>query len=462
MQNNLSSSRVEEIVVAGLAGMPLAGKRVLLIVPDATRSCPLGAVARLLHKHLRPTVAAMDMLIALGTHPPMNEAQIDALLDVPAGGRGRVFGDMKVFNHEWNNPESLAKIGSLSAGKIQEITGGLFAMDVDVRINRLIFDYDALVVVGPVFPHEVVGFSGGSKYFFPGISGPELLNFFHWLGAVITNPRIIGHKHTPVRRVLEQAAAMIPRETFAFCMVIGRDEGQRDEGVSPSCPAGILPSAGCEGDRSYPSDQVNEAHNAGGTPASLVPPLAGLFAGAVADAWSAAADLSDRLHIEYLDRPFASVLSQAPPMYDELWVGGKCMYKLEPVVADGGELIIYGPHIREISVSHGRLIEQIGYHTRDYFVTQWDRFKEFPWGVLAHSTHVRGIGTCEGGVEKPRIMVTLATGIDEATCRRVNLGYRDPASIDVRDWQNREDRLHVPKAGEMLYRLKNPPAWQRA
>jgi len=421
---------VEEIIVAGLAGMSLAGKRVLLIVPDATRSCPLGAVARLLVKHLRPQAAAMDMLIALGTHPPMSQEQIDVLLSVPPGGRASVFGDMKVFNHEWDNPASLAKIGSLSAEQIRGATGGLFAMDVDVRINRLIFDYDALVVVGPVFPHEVVGFSGGSKYFFPGISGPELLNFFHWLGAVITNPRIIGNKHTPVRRVLELAAAMIPRPSYAFCMVVG---------CSTGVPCG-----------------------AGGTPAPLTPPLAGLFAGPVFDAWSAAADLSDRLHIEYVDRPFRSVLSQAPAMYDELWVGGKCMYKLEPVVADGGELIIYAPHIREISATHGRLIEQIGYHTRDYFLTQWAKFKDVPWGVLAHSTHVRGVGTCEDGLEKPRITVTLATGIDEATCRRINLNYRNPATIDVRDWQNHPDRLYVPKAGEMLYRIKNPPAWQQA
>ena len=453
--NNLSLSQIEETIVAGLSGMRLAGKRVLLIVPDLTRSCPLGAVARLLHKHLRPTAAAMDMLIALGTHPPMSEAQIDTLLAVEPGGRSAVFGDMKVFNHEWDTPAALAKIGSLSAGQIYEATGGLFAMDVDVRINRLMFDYDALVVVGPVFPHEVVGFSGGSKYFFPGISGPELLNFFHWLGAVITNPRIIGQKHTPVRSVLELAAAMIPRATYAFCMVVG------GAGVSPSRLAGILPASGEDGLTSS-IVQAHGTHNAGETPAPLAPPLAGLFAGAVAEAWSAAADLSDRLHIAYLDRPFVSVLSQAPPMYDELWVGGKCMYKLEPVVADGGELIIYGPHIREISATHGRLIERIGYHTRDYFLSQWERFKDLPWGVLAHSTHVRGVGTCEGGLEKPRITVTLATGIDAATCRRINLGYRDPASIDVRDWQNRDDRLYVPKAGEMLYRLKNPPAWQHA
>jgi hypothetical protein len=145
------------------------------------------------------------------------------------------------------------------------------------------------------------------------------------------------------------------------------------------------------------------------------------------------------------------------------------MYKLEPVVADGGELIIYAPHLKEISATHGRLIEEIGYHTRDYFLAQWDKFKHYPWGVLAHSTHVRGIGTYDGGdptsgrgpVERPRIRVTLASQISEATCRKINLGYRDPSTIDPRDWQGRPDRLYVPKAGEMLYKLKNPPAWQR-
>ena len=122
------------------------------------------------------------------------------------------------------------------------------------------------------------------------------------------------------------------------------------------------------------------------------------------------------------------------------------------------------PCVAEISYTHGKVIDQIGYHTRDYFLAQWDRFKHFPWGVLAHSTHVRGIGSFAGGVEKPRIQVTLATGIPQQRCRKVNLGYRDPDSIDVSYWEGceSEGRLYVPKAGEMLYKLRNPPAWQRS
>jgi nickel-dependent lactate racemase len=189
--------------------------------------------------------------------------------------------------------------------------------------------------------------------------------------------------------------------------------------------------------------------------------LKGLFAGSPEAAWDQASELSREIHITYKDHPFNLVVSNMPPMYDDLWVGGKGMYKLEPVVADGGELIIYAPHIHEISVTHGRVIEEIGYHCRDYFVKQWDKFKHYPWGVIAHSTHVYGLGTYENGVEEPRVKVTLATSIPEATCRKINLGYHDPATIRAEDFENREDEgiLYVPKAGEMLYHLKKQPKW---
>ena len=434
----LSGRQVEQVIAQAAAQLSGAAVRslpvrVLAVIPDHTRTCPLPQVMRLLHKELRPRVGKLDALIALGTHPPMSEEQIDRLLGVDppavqgASNRGGAFGDMRVFNHRWDDESGLVRLGTLKAQQVREITAGKFEMDVDVKINKLVLDYDALLVVGPVFPHEVAGFSGGSKYFFPGISGPELLNFFHWLGAVITSPRIIGVKDTPVRATIEAAAEMIPRQKFALCMVTA---------AHPEKGTGTAKSA-CGGAEPVPFSA-----------------LAGLYFGPVAEAWSAAADLSQKLHITYLDHPVESALSQAPEMYDELWVAAKCMYKLEPVVADGGELIIYAPHLSAISATHGRSIEEIGYHTRDYFLSQWEKFRRYPWGVLAHSTHLRGAGTMEDGVEKPRIRVTLASAIPEALCRKVNLGYRDPRTIDVRQWQGRADRLYVPKAGEMLYRLK--------
>jgi lactate racemase len=189
--------------------------------------------------------------------------------------------------------------------------------------------------------------------------------------------------------------------------------------------------------------------------------LAGLFAGSPEAAWDPASDLSGRVHVVRKERAFTTIVSCAPPMYDELWTAGKCMYKLEPVLADGGELIIYAPHLSEICVSHRAHIEAAGYHCRDYFLKQWDRFKALPWGVLAHCTHVRGLGTFEDGVEKCRAKVTLATGIPAEKCRQINLGYRDPASIRLEDFGGREAEgvLLVPKAGELLFQLEHPPAW---
>ncbi|MGN6552735.1 MAG: lactate racemase domain-containing protein, partial [Verrucomicrobiota bacterium] len=318
------------------------------------------------------------------------------------------------FNHEWDNPAALQDIGTIPAKDISDLTGGLFSMDVPVEINKLVFNYDQIIIVGPVFPHEVVGFSGGNKYLFPGIGGPKILNFFHWLGAVVTNPMIIGNKWTPVRKVVDRAGALVKLDKLCFAMVVAPDKS-----------------------------------------------LAGLAVGTPEGAWDAASELSKQVHIVYKKQPFKTVLSNMPPMYDDLWVAGKGMYKLEPIVADGGELIIYAPHVTEISVTHGRLIEEIGYHCRDYFLKQWDKFKHYPWGVLAHSTHVRGIGTFENGVEKCRVQVTLATGIPEAICRKINLGYRDPKSIRPEDFANREHEgiLYVPKAGEMLYHLEKQPKW---
>jgi nickel-dependent lactate racemase len=408
----MTAEQIESVVAQAAEALRPAGRRVLVIIPDHTRSCPLPQVAAMLQQHVGARAAAMDFLIALGTHPPMTEPMIDKLVGVQPGQRAAAFPKSRFFNHDWKNPDALRKIGTLTRSQVREITGGLFEMDVDVTINRMIFDYDAVLICGPVFPHEVVGYSGGAKYFFPGICGEELLNFFHWLGAVITCPKIIGNKWTAVRACLHAAADLVSVEKHALCMVVAGHD------------------------------------------------LCGLHFGDVKEAWSAAADQSAQVHVKWVDQPYQSVLAQAPAMYDEIWVGAKCMYKMEPVVADGGELIIYAPHISEISVTHGALIEQIGYHTRDYFLSQWDKFKHLPWGVIAHSTHVRGIGTCTGGVECPRVNVTLATGIPESTCRRINLGYRDPKSIRPQDWQNQPGRLYVPKAGEMLYKLRNGPAWQ--
>jgi lactate racemase len=409
----LGADSVAETVAHACPSADYRGKKVLLIVPDGTRTAPVGLLFEALHRQIGQEAKLFDILIALGTHQPMSEAAICERLDITQAERAERYGDVRFFNHAWNDPRALRRIGVIPAEQIDMLSGGRFKMDVPVEVNRMLFDYDQVIIAGPVFPHEVVGFSGGNKYLFPGVAGPAVLNFFHWLGAVVTNPMIIGNKWTPVRKVVDCAGGMVSVPKLCFCMVVGESG------------------------------------------------LAGLFAGTPESAWSEASDLSSQLHVVYKDRPFHTILSCAPKMYDELWTGGKCMYKLEPVLADGGELIIYAKHISEVCVTHGQTLLEVGYHCRDYFLKQWDRFRHYPWGVLAHATHVFGLGTYENGIETARARVTLATGISRETCRRINLSYRDPDSVRIEEFENRESEgiLLVPKAGEMLYRLKHPPKW---
>lgn len=412
----VSAEEVAALIAQGFPAAEYRGKRVLCVIPDATRTAPVGLLFQSLFREIGAEVKSLDILIALGTHQPMSESAICQRLEITEAERTSTYKNVRFFNHEWNNPAALRQVGVIPAADISALSGGLFSMDVPVEINKLVFEYDQIVIIGPVFPHEVVGFSGGNKYLFPGIGGPQILNFFHWLGAVVTNPMIIGSKWTPVRRVVDRAGALVPVAKRCLAMVVRPDKS-----------------------------------------------LAGIFIGTPESAWDSASDLSEQVHIAYKERPFHTVLSCCPPMYDELWTGGKGMYKLEPVVADGGELIIYAPHITEVCVAHGKTLHEVGYHCRDYFLKQWDKFKQYPWGVLAHSTHVRGIGTFEGGVEKCRIQVTLATGIPPEVCKRINLGYRDPKTINPEDYANREDEgvLLVRKAGEMLYQLNDPPTWAK-
>ncbi|MBD2519465.1 DUF2088 domain-containing protein [Nostoc sp. FACHB-973] len=407
----LADEEVCQLVHQALADSRFDGQRVLVLIPDGTRTAPIPQMFRLLHQELNHRVAALDFLIALGTHNPMSEEQINRLVGVTPEERETTFKGVHIFNHLWHLPETFISCGVISAAEIAEISNGILHQEVDVRVNKLVTEYDLIIICGPVFPHEVVGFSGGNKYFFPGISGQEVINLSHWLGALITCYEIIGTPGiTPVRRLINRAANMISTPKLCLAMVVAPKTNQ----------------------------------------------LAGLYIDKPELAWEAAAKLSAKLHIKYVDKPFKQVLSVMPEMYDDIWTAAKGMYKLEPVVADGGEVIIYAPHITEFSYTHGEILAEIGYHVRDYFLKQWDKFQGYPAGVIAHSTHLKGMGTfdsIEG--EKARIRVTLATGISPERCAAHNLNYRDPATIQLTEWSYREHEgiLLVPKAGEILYRI---------
>ena len=274
----LGESEVFNLVAQTCSPDKYRKRKVLLIVPDGTRTAPIGLMFAALHKQIGAVCNAFDILIALGTHQPMSEEAICNRLEITGTERRDKYGSVKFFNHAWDNPAALKQVGTLPCDQVSKLSEGLFAMDVRVEINKLLFDYDQVIIIGPVFPHEVVGCSGGNKYLFPGVGGAEILNFFHWLGAVVTNPMIIGNKWTPVRKVVDTAANMVNVDKLCFCLVVAPDKS-----------------------------------------------LAGLFSGTPEAAWDKASDLSRQIHITYKDKPFHTILSCAPAMYDELWTAGKCM-----------------------------------------------------------------------------------------------------------------------------------------
>jgi lactate racemase len=405
----LTHEEVREVVAQAAAQLKLAGKRVLTIIPDGTRTMPMPLMFQLLQEEIGTHASACDYLVALGTHSLMSEAQLTRLLgsSVVSGTCGKA----RVFNHRWDLPTTFVDLGTIPADKVAEASAGLLSEPILVKINRLLFDYDQVLICGPVFPHEVVGFSGGNKYLFPGVSSGEMINQTHWLGALLGSYNLIGTMQTPVRALIDQAAAEITVPVACFALVL------RDQNI------------------------------------------AGIYFGSAREAWKEAAELSAREHVRWVERPFRRVLSVLPEMYDDIWTGAKGMYKLEPAIADGGEVIIFAPHITEFSYTHGAFLDRIGYHCRDYFLKQWERFKDVPRGVIAHSTHLIGQGTYDAAtaIETLRIKVTLATGISGDRCRRLNLNYIDPKTIRFEDWQGREAEgiKLIPHAGETLYRLKS-------
>jgi nickel-dependent lactate racemase len=396
----LDPGEVRSFVRAEVAGLDLDGRSLCVVIPDGTRNCPLPLLLQAVEEGVDGRASAVTAVVALGTHAPMTDEAIGALV-------GPV--SLPTRNHAWWEDDTFTNVGSLPAQLVEKLSGNRLHDSIEVRINRLVVESDVTLIVSPVVPHEVIGFSGGNKYLFPGLSGEDMIDVTHWLGALITSSEIIGTRGiTPVRALVDAAAELVPGERHALCVVADHDTG----GVQS------------------------------------------LSFGEPVLAWAAAADVAAETHVEYLGRPVQRVLSVIPTRYPDLWTGAKGFYKVEPVVADGGEVVLYAPHITEIAVMHPRMLE-IGYHCRDFFLAHWDRYRDVPRGELAHATHLFGSGTYDPVAgERQRVRVTLATRIPGDVVRRANLGFLAPEAVDPAGWASDPDTLVVPDAGEVLYRLR--------
>ncbi|HET9058770.1 MAG TPA: lactate racemase domain-containing protein, partial [Acidimicrobiales bacterium] len=385
----------------------VAGERALVLVPDSTRKVDLARLFPLLLQALRKA-RSVEVMVALGTHPPMQTGAVRDMLGLDEEGfPGQLAG---ISDHDWRGV-ALSELGWVDQERVKQIAGTTWhpslGGDFLVRINRKALEVDRVIILGPTLPHEVAGFSGGGKYLFPGISGPEMIDVMHWLGALSGVLATIGVERTPVRALIEEATSLLPT-AVSLVAVVTDEEGR----------------------------------------------TAGVHAGSIAEAWPASVAQASQLHMKWLVQPARRVISCPMPIYGELWTAGKAMYKLEPAVADGGELVIYAPHLSEVSVTHGKDIFRVGYHPIEYFLRQWDRFADEHLAVLAHSSHVKGAGSYDTATaqEYPRIRVTLATAITEEQCRQLNLGHADPGSIDL-EREEATGSLVVRNAGEVLYRV---------
>ena len=383
------------------------GERVLAIIPDKTRDDNTHLLFPLAADFLaRRGVECFDVLVAQGTHPPMSREQKLSKI-----GLAEFSGQL--FDHRWDDPSELIVLGELSASTVKELTRGLVEQPVPVTINKLLAPgvYDTVLVFGATVPHEVAGFAGGAKYFFPGVAGPELTHTTHWLGALAGIENIIGEVETPTRKLIEAAAELVAARVISINSVVSRDEN---------------------------GELITYA----------------LFTGDIRDAFRRATEVSRKIHIRYTGRKYRTVVALLDPHYDEMWVGGKASYKLGAIIEDAGELIIYAPHLTKLSETHGALIEKYGYAPLESVRDMLGASEELRQNlcIAAHLAHVAYAGrTDEQGKIVPRYRITMATGLDEETCRRVNLGYLDHRTLDVDALGSQPDTLVVHDAGRDLY-----------
>jgi nickel-dependent lactate racemase len=411
----LSTLELQAIIEEALQEVA-RGERVLAIIPDKTRDDNTDLLFPMAAQFLaRRSIAQLDALVAQGTHPPMTEAQ--KRLKIGAGV-AEVPGLGRIFDHQWDRTDQLVTLGELSAVQVNKLTDGLINESVAIRLNALLAPgvYDTVLVFGATMPHEVAGFAGGAKYFFPGVAGPELTHMTHWLGALATIEQVIGRVETPTRRMIEAAAAFVPANVISFTSVSTRN----NDGLQTHA----------------------------------------LFAGDLNESLRRAAAVSAQLHIKYAGRKYFRVVALLDEHYDELWVGGKASYKLGSIIEDGGELIIFAPHLNTLSTTHGKLIEKYGYaplETVREMVAFSDELRA-NLCVAAHLAHVSyGSFRNAEGVITPRYRITLASGVTEEICRRVNLGFLDHRTFRREDYETDPDTFVVENAGRDLY-LVNPPS----
>lgn len=298
-----------------LGGIP---KRILVVPPDITRlHSNAGELTRILYELWEAANGTtFDILPAIGTHSPMTESQINEM-----------FGSLrkaKYHTHHWRT--GLHHFGEVPSEFIRDVSDGKLDYSIPVAVNKSLVEgnYDLIISVGQVIPHEVIGIANGFKNILVGTGGVEMINKTHFLGAVAGMERLMGRTDTPVRRVLNYAHTCFLKQLGIIYVMSVMDVDANGNRV-----------------------------------------MRGLYIGDDARTFEAAAELSRQVNMTFLDKPLSKVVVYLDPReFKSTWLGNKAIYRTRMAMQDNGQLIIIAPGLREFGedTEIDRLIRKYGYH----------------------------------------------------------------------------------------------------
>ncbi len=419
---SLSNEQIVAVIESALAEAPEA-KKILVLTTDYSRADFTHLVFSALHQQLGGrSGVCIDVLNTAGTHRKMTGSEFKRKL----GGSKLKYPLLgKCYQHYFSSPKHLEKIGTLSSGYMSEKTAGYIARELSVVVNkRILLGYDLVVCISGTIPHEGTGFSGGTKILFPGIAGEEVIGGFHWAAVLIGIPNLIGTRRNAARDIVDSAASLVfgkVPQTKILSLNMVYAEGENHEILAK----GLFWGYGAKG--------FDDAHEF-------------------------AASLSSQLHIVQLAEGLQEVVQHIPPMYDEWWTAMKGSYKLQKkgVLSPGARVILYAPHIHQFhsNPTMDKAIREIGYHGRDFVIEFLTRHPDFNLNVASHVINARGIGNLQGGREEFPFELIISSQIPPDECRKVGLGYIDPAQIR-RDDFNGNGKLWIEQGGQALYSLRN-------
>ena len=345
-------------------------KKVLVIPPDFTRfHSRAGDITRFIYEFYKEKLT--DILPALGTHSAMTEKEISEMYgDVPRN----------LFRvHDWRN--DLLTLGEVPSSFIEEVSGGKVHYAWPAQVNKLIIEgnFDLILSVGQVVPHEVIGMANYNKNIFVGTGGKEGINKSHFLGAVYGMERMMGRADTPVRKIMNYASEHFAKNLPIIYIqtVIRRDE------------------RGCL-------------------------ELCGIYSGNDSECFDLAAELSLKVNFQVFEKPLKKVVCYLNPYeFKSTWLGNKSIYRTRMAIADGGELIVLAPALKEFGEDKeiDRLIRKYGYIGTPKVLKAVEENEELRnnLSAAAHLIH----GSSEG-----RFKITYCPGfLSEEEIRKANFNF---------------------------------------